>query len=116
MKGLFVFLGFTLSIASTFGQENFDNYEHMDNVSTMRMDSDMFRLLSKIDFSSSAPETQEYVNLITRINNIKVYTTASVAMESMMQSDVQFYQETHEHYNSRNKTSAASGCNCFDYR
>lgn len=96
MKRLFVFLGFTLSIASAFGQQNFDNYEHMDNVSTMIMDSDMFRLLSKIDFSSSDHETQEYVKLITRLNTIKVYTTESMDMESMMQSDVQHYQETHE--------------------
>ena len=47
----------------------------MSEVTSMVITNKMFKLLSKIDFESSDKETQEYLNLVENINNIKVFVT-----------------------------------------
>ncbi|WP_378188326.1 DUF4252 domain-containing protein [Aquimarina sp. W85] len=75
-------------------QSNFDKYENMKEVSSMVMTSKMFKLLSKIDFESSDQETQQYINLVENINNIKVFATDNETIGKKMKTDVTAYLKT----------------------
>lgn len=70
-------------------QAAFDKYENMNDVSSMVITSKMFKLLSKIDFDSGDPETQQYLNLVENINDIRVFATESDAVSKKMKTDVE---------------------------
>ncbi len=75
----------------TNAQSAFDKYENMDGVSSIVITSKMFKLLSQIDFNSNDAETQEYLNLVKNIKNIKVLTADNDAVGSKMKADVTKY-------------------------
>lgn len=72
-------------------QNNFDKYENMQDVSSMVMTSKMFQLLTKIDFESSDTETQQYIDLVKNIDNIKVFATENKGIGQQMKGDVDKY-------------------------
>ncbi len=72
-------------------QSYFDKYENMKDVTSMVMTSKMFKLLSKIDLESEDKETQEYLNLVENINNIKVFVTDDKDVSQKMRGDVNQY-------------------------
>ena len=74
-----------------FCQNTFTKYENMDGVSSMVMDSNMFRLLSQIDFNSSDPETKAYLELVENIENVKVFSSEKSTIRQDMKSDVKAY-------------------------
>lgn len=74
-----------------FAQTDFDKYENMNDVSSMVMTSKMFKLLSKIDFESADQETQQYIDLVENIENIKVFATSNKSIGSKMKTDVNSY-------------------------
>lgn len=71
--------------------QNFEKYGKMENVSTMLVTSEMFKLLSDIDFESQDPETQAYVDLIENLKNIKVISTQDASVAANMAADAQNY-------------------------
>lgn len=91
MKKLAIILVLAVLPYVSNAQSNFDKYENMKDVTSMVMTSKMFKLLSKIDFESSDKETQQYLNLVENINNIKVFATGNKDVSKKMKSDVDSY-------------------------
>src|SRR5665811_1105977 len=79
---LFVMLPF-LSNAQSFAK-----YESMKEVDAMVITSKMFKLLTKIDLNADDPETQEYIDLIENLKEIKVFTSKDPAIRKQMAADV----------------------------
>lgn len=71
--------------------QNFSKYENMKEVDAMIMTSKMFKLLAKVDLSSSDPEAQQYLNLIENLEEIKVFTTNQPSIRTQMATDVSSY-------------------------
>ncbi len=91
MKKIAIVLALVVLPFVSNAQSYFDKYENMKDVTSMVMTSKMFKLLSKIDFESSDKETQEYLNLVENINNIKVFVTENKKVSDQMRTDVQTY-------------------------
>ncbi|WP_271784212.1 DUF4252 domain-containing protein [Aquimarina algiphila] len=91
MKKLAIILVLAVLPYVSNAQSNFDKYENMKDVTSMVMTSKMFKLLSKIDFESSDKETQQYLNLVENINNIKVFVTDNKEVSQKMRGDVNSY-------------------------
>lgn len=72
-------------------QSNFDKYEDMSGVSSVVVTSKMFKLLSRMDLESDDKEVQEYMNLVEKIENIKVFATENAEIGQKMKSDVKKY-------------------------
>ncbi|WP_103865641.1 MULTISPECIES: DUF4252 domain-containing protein [Aquimarina] len=72
-------------------QSAFDKYEDMKGVSSVVVTSKMFKLLSKIDIESNDKEVQEYMNLVEKIKNIKVFATEDATVGQKMKADVSSY-------------------------
>ncbi|TYP71715.1 DUF4252 domain-containing protein [Aquimarina intermedia] len=94
MKKLALLIAVVMITSISNAQSNFDKYENMKEVSSMVMTSKMFKLLSKIDFESSDQETQQYINLVENIKNIKVFATENQSIGKKMKADVNAYLKT----------------------
>lgn len=73
------------------GAQNFDKYENMKEVDAMVVTSKMFKLLTKIDLNADDPETQEYIDLIENLQEIRVFTTKHENVRRQMANDVNAY-------------------------
>lgn len=92
MKTLVIIIATSLFMSPVFSHAQiFDKYSNMDGVSSVLVTSEMFKLLTEIDYDSSDPEMQEYVNLIENLNNIQVYSTSNTEIRSKMRADVMAY-------------------------
>jgi len=91
MKKFAIIIAIVLVPYLSIAQSNFDKYEDMNDVSSVVVTSQMFKLLSKLDIDSNDPEIKEYVNLVENIKNIKVFATENKEIGQQMKSDVQKY-------------------------
>lgn len=75
MRKIFLSLVLVLSTSTFFGQSVFDKFDGEDNIATVIVNKKMFTLLSKMEVKDK--ETQQYVNLIKKLDNLKVFVTES---------------------------------------
>ena len=88
-KSIIVMLVCLVSFAGY--SQNFAKYENMKEVDAMIMTSKMFKLLAKVDLSSTDPEAQQYIKLIENLKEIRMYTTNQSAIRAQMATDVSTY-------------------------
>jgi hypothetical protein len=88
-KSIIVILVCLVSFAGY--SQNFAKYENMKEVDAMIMTSKMFKLLAKVDLSSTDPEAQQYIKLIENLKEIRMYTTNQSAIRAQMAADVSTY-------------------------
>lgn len=68
--------------------QQFDKYEQMKEVDAVVITSKMFKLLTRIDLDSQDPETQEYINLVESLEELKVFSSKSNDVRQQMKADV----------------------------
>jgi hypothetical protein len=69
----------------------FDKYEDMEEVASIIVNSKMFQMLASMDVDLDDPEAQAYFDMVKKIDNFKVMTTADKGISSRMQADVNSY-------------------------
>lgn len=95
MKKYIIVLIVTLISSPFFAQITaFDKFSAQDNIKTIVVNKKMFELMSKVKVDASDLETQRYMNLIKKLDNLKVYTTTSTATTSDMKSTAEKYVKT----------------------
>nr|WP_314897321.1 DUF4252 domain-containing protein [uncultured Flavobacterium sp.] len=67
-----------------FAQAAFDKFDGQDGVTSIVVNKKMFDLMSKVKVDTSDKETQQYLNLIKKLDNLKVFTTKSTRVEGEM--------------------------------
>ncbi len=75
MRKLLFSLVLVLSVNSFFAQSVFDKFEDQDGITAVVVNKKMFSLLSKMEVKDK--ETQQYVNLIKKLENLRVFVTQS---------------------------------------
>ncbi len=75
MRKLILSIVLVLTANTFFAQSVFDKFDGLDDVTTVIVNKKMFTLLSKMDVKDK--ETQQYVNLIKKLDNLKVFVTQS---------------------------------------
>ena len=90
MKKLTFLLLFTL-LPFIGTAQAFDKYEGMKEVDAVVITSKMFKLLTKIDLNADDPETQQYIDLIENLKEMRVFSTKSSYVREQMASDVASY-------------------------
>ena len=91
MKKLIVILVIALVPYFAVAQSAFDKYENMKDVSSVVIASKMFKLVSKIDVEADDAEVQEFMDMVEKIKNIKVFATSNLEVGEKMKSDVNKY-------------------------
>lgn len=77
-----------------FAQGAFDKFDGQDDVTSIIVNKKMFDLMSKVKMDSSDKEAQQYLNLIKKLDNLKVFTTKSTRVENEMKVASEKYIKT----------------------
>ncbi len=91
MKKLAILIAFMVAPILVSAQNAFDSFENEDDVTSVVVTKNMFKLLSTMDLKSDDPEAQEYLELVNNLNNIKIYTTENPEVASRMDAAVVKY-------------------------
>ncbi len=74
-----------------YAQTSFDKFEDKDGVNSVIVSKKMFELMSKVKVDAKDKEMQQYLSLLKKLDNLKVFTTNSSKMSSDMKSSVTSY-------------------------
>ncbi|MGO4820955.1 MULTISPECIES: DUF4252 domain-containing protein [unclassified Flavobacterium] len=94
MKKFIITLVVVLVSSPFFAQAAFDKFDGQDDVTSIVVNRKMFDLMSKVKVDASDKETQQYMNLIKKLDNLKVFTTSSTRMTADMKSTAEKYIRT----------------------
>jgi hypothetical protein len=94
MKKLIITLVIVLVSSPFFAQGAFDKFDGQDDVTSIVVNKKMFELMSKVKVDTSDKEAQQYMNLIKKLDNLKVFTTQSVRVEGEMKVAAEKYIKT----------------------
>ena len=84
MKKLILTAVLILVSSPFFAQSAFDKFDGQDDVTSIVVNKKMFELMSKVKVDASDKETQQYLSLIKKLDNLKVFTTKSTRVEGEM--------------------------------
>ena len=93
-KKFLVTLLFTLVSSTFFGQVIFDKFDGQEGVTSIIVNKKMFELMSKVKMDASDKETQQYLSLIKKLDDLKVFTTKSARLEGEMKAVAEKYIKT----------------------
>jgi hypothetical protein len=93
-KKLVITLLLLLVSSPFFAQGAFDKFDGQDDVTSIVVNKKMFELMSKVKVDTSDKEAQQYMNLIKKLDNLKVFTTQSVRVEGEMKAATEKYIKT----------------------
>lgn len=94
MKKFIVTLVVVLVSSPFFAQSAFDKFDGQDDVTSIIVNKKMFELMSKVKVDASDRETQQYMNLIKKLDNLKVFTTTSTRATTDMKAAAEKYIKT----------------------
>lgn len=83
-KNFIMTLVFAFVSHAFYAQGAFDKYDGQDDVTSVIVNKKMFDLMSKVKVDASDKDTQQYLNLIKKLDNLKVFTTQSTKVEADM--------------------------------
>lgn len=91
MKNLVVVLAFLMASATAFAQGAFDKYEDKDGIASVVVNKKMFEMMSKVKVDAKEKEMQQYMNLLKKLDNLKVFTTSNAKLGTEMKATVNSY-------------------------
>ena len=92
MKKVILTLVVILTTNTFFGQTVFDKFDGQDDITAVIVNKKMFSLLSKMEVKDK--ESQQYVNLIKKLDNLKVFVTTSDKKSDEMKAVADKYLKT----------------------
>jgi hypothetical protein len=92
MKKVILTLVVILTTNTFFGQTVFDKFDGQDDITAVIVNKKMFSLLSKMEVKDK--ESQQYVNLIKKLDNLKVFVTTSDKKSDEMKAAADKYLKT----------------------
>ena len=75
MRKIILIVVLVLVSNTFFAQSVFDKFDNQDDITTIIVNKKMFSLMSKVDTKDK--ETQQYLALIKKLDNLKVFVTQS---------------------------------------
>ena len=94
MKKFIITLVLVLATNTFFAQSVFDKFDGEDDVTAVIVNKKMFDLMSKLKMDPSDKQAQQYINLIKKLDNLKVFTTKSTRVENDMKATAEKYIKT----------------------
>ncbi len=91
MKKLAILITLLVAPLLVGAQNAFDVFEDENDVTSVVVTKNMFKLLSKMDLNSNDAEAQEYLDLVNNLDNIKIYTTENLEVAARMDAAVAKY-------------------------
>jgi len=77
-----------------FGQAAFDKFDGQDDVTSVIVNKKMFQMMGSVKMDNKDKDTQQYLNLIKKLDNLKVFTTNSTRVTADMKATSEKYMKT----------------------
>ena len=77
-----------------FAQTAFDKYDGQDGVTSIVVNKKMFQMMSSVKVDANDKETQQYLSLMKKLDNLKVFTTSNAKLASDMKLTADKYMKT----------------------
>ena len=90
MKKLLITFVLAIMPALFFGQASFDKFDGQDDVTSVIVNKKMFQMMGNV----KNKESQQYLDLIKKLDNLKVFTTSSSRVTSEMKAAADSYIRT----------------------
>jgi Domain of unknown function (DUF4252) len=94
MKKIIITFVFSIVSNAFFAQSGFDKYDGQDGVNSIIVNKKMFQMMASVKVDANDVETQQYLNLIKKLDNLKVFTTTSSKISADMKSTADKYMKT----------------------
>ena len=76
-----------------FGQAAFDKFDGQDDVTSVIVNKKMFQMMGSVKMDIKNKEDQQYLNLIKKLDNLKVFTTNSTRVTADMKATSEKYMK-----------------------
>ena len=96
MRKIIITLIMILASNAFFAQAALDKFDGSVEVTSVLVTKKMFDLMSKVKVDASDTEAQNYLNLIRKLDNLKVFTTSNVKITAEMKSTTESYTKTQD--------------------
>ena len=94
MKKIIITFALFLTPLFFFGQTVFDKYEGQETVTAVSVNKKMFQLMSNVKMDAKDKEMAQYVSLLKKLDNLKVYTTTNTKISTDMKATFEKYMKT----------------------
>jgi hypothetical protein len=91
-KKVILIIALVLFSNTIFAQSVFDKFDNQDDITTIIVNKKMFAMLSKVDPKDK--EAQQYISLIKKLDNLKVFVTANDKKSDDMKAVADKYIKT----------------------
>lgn len=91
MKKIITVLVLIFVTNTFFAQSAFDKFDGQDDVTSIIVNKKMFDLMSKVKMDATDKQSQQYLSLIKKLDNLKVFTTKSTRVENDMKLTAEKY-------------------------
>lgn len=91
MKKIVIIIALVMAPMLASAQNAFDSFEDENDVTSVVVTKNMFKLLSKMDLDSTDPEAKEYLAMVDNLDNIKIFTTENLEVAKRMDASVAEY-------------------------
>lgn len=94
MKKIIITFVFSIVSIFCFAQSTLDKYDGQDGVSSIIVNKKMFQMMASVKVDANDKETQQYLNLIKKLDNLRVFITTSSKISNEMKSTAETYKKT----------------------
>ena len=94
MKKIIITILVALVFNTFFAQTAFDKYDGQDGVTSIVVNKKMFQMMSSVKVDANDKETQQYLSLIKKLDNLKVFTTTNTKLSADMKFTAEKYVKT----------------------
>lgn len=91
MKKLIIALVLVLMPSLFFAQTAFSKFEDKTGIDAVIVNKKMFELMSKVKVDTKDPNAQQYLSLIKKLENLRVFTTSNSKYSAEMKTTVDAY-------------------------
>ena len=77
-----------------FGQAAFDKFDGQDDVTSVIVNKKMFQMMGSVKMDNKDKDTQQYLDLIKKLDNLKVFTTNSTRVTADMKATSEKYMKS----------------------
>lgn len=95
MKKTILLLAFVMMSNVFFAQQSvFDKFDGMDDVKSVLVTKKMFQMMANVKMDANDKETQQFIRLIKKLNNLKVFTTSNPKIKADLKATSDKYLVT----------------------
>lgn len=92
MKNFLITSIVALIFTATYAQTEFDKFENIDDVKVVIMNKNMFKMLSSFKgIASDDPEAQEFMELASNLEHLRIFSTSNQKVAAEMENSVNKY-------------------------